>query len=138
MKKKHIFTKTDYPHRVKTLFELPKKNLIVSIEIYFTRPENSRSLLERDGQKAFGEYTHMESKDGSLSLGVAKIISEHDAFIYFLECDSKFAEIPVEELEELIHEFEKEFQEKYEIIIRDRATDVLIDRMTDVAVWESF
>lgn len=117
----------------RTICKLDKKGLLINIELYF-----EKSDLFFHGQ-FIGERVIMTSEDKTMFLGISKIISPEGYKTHYREYeDGKFKAISEESAEKIIRTFEKEFQEKYEIIITGEETDELICQKIDSAKWQYF
>lgn len=134
MTKTTLFPKEKYQIRKKTRLELPEKWLCLIFELYFESTDTK--LL---GQHV-GEYTAAFSTvDPKLSLRTAKVVLPSGEVVYYQEtADGDFRQLRDEEIDELVRAFEKEFQEKYEIVIRDEETDNLMTSELDATSWENF
>ena len=132
MTREELFPLQRYRVRKRTEFEVPGKRVKCTVELYF---EESDGRLR--GQW-IGEYTGTASEDKTVRLAVAKIISPVGHMAYYIETRGVFAKILPENLMLAVRAFEKEFQEKYEIIITDPETDALISEALAEAQWEQF
>ena len=132
MTRQELFPTDKYKIRKRAAFELPGKKVKVEVEPYFQKSDKHLR-----GQ-FIGEYTVTASRDGTVRLAVAKTISPDGQMTYYIERSGEFQKILPENLRIMVRAFEKEFQEKYEIIITDPETDALISEMLERTSWEIF
>jgi hypothetical protein len=127
-----LFSRNRFLIRKRATEEIRGKDLIFYCELYFQKTD---SKIEN---QYIGEYVMFSSKDKTIFLAIVKIISPRGLVQYYLEDGNRFRRASIVEVEDKIYAFEKEFQEKYEIIIRDAEIDALMDEALSVAKWELF
>mgnify|MGYP001562621472 CR=1 FL=1 len=125
-----LFPDDKYRIRKYARFEIPAKKLKVVVELFFQKSDKHVR-----GQFV-GEYKSTASVDGTMSLSTATAISPRGEITYYLQTERGLEKILPENLIKIVRAFEKEFQEKYEIIITDEETDALISEMLKNAKWE--
>ncbi len=125
-----LFPADKYRIKKFTSFEIPTKKLKVEVKLFFQKSDK-----HIHGQFV-GEHKSTASVDGTMSLSTATVISPRGEVTYYLQSGQDFKKILPENLLLFVRAFEKEFQEKYEIIITDPETDTLISEMLERAEWE--
>ena len=125
-----LFPADNYRIRKYACFEIPAKKLKIIVELFFQKSDKHVR-----GQFA-GEHKSTSSLDETMSLGVATATSPRGEVAYYLQSGLDLKKILPENLLKIVRAFEKEFQEKYEIIIADPETDALISEMLKNAKWE--
>jgi len=132
MTREELFPRSKFPVRKKTSYAIPEKRLKFYIELYF---EKTDGVFER---QRVGEYAKITSDDGTVALISAKVIYPDRTVEYYLETNGALESVSEETLEEKIRSFEKEFQEKYKIIVIDEDADQLMLDALDSAKWTKF
>lgn len=132
MTREELFPRSQFPIRKKTSYGIPEKRLKFYVELYFEKTDK-----KFEGQMV-GEYVRISSDDGSVYLTSAKKIYPDRTVKYYLETGGVLEWISEKAMEVKIRSFEKEFQEKYEIVIIDEDADLLMQNALDAAKWKKF
>lgn len=132
MTREELFPRSQFPIREKTSYGIPEKRLKFYVELYFEKTDKEFE------EQMVGEYVRISSNDGSVSMISAKKIYPDRTVKYYLETEGMLEWISEKALEVKIRSFEKEFQEKYEIIIINEDADLLMQSALDAAKWKKF
>ena len=132
MTRDELFPRERFPIRKRTTFQIGKKKITITVELYFERNDESLGGW-------VGEYVCAASmNDAAIRFASATIMPPDSDKIHYIEKNGQFRKVSPRKLAARVTAFEHTFHETNGVNPGDEEMGDLLDLALAVAQWEYF